>query len=178
MPWRWIEISPAPIPLLEGVRSLSVARKKRRLTSRGLASVRAIQWPHLDDARGLCEKPAWRLGPSGGVVPTSDRGESNHPAVWFHLAAALARLNRLDEAHSAVKAGLALAPTFSVSRARVNWTAPSDDPTYLAQLEPLLTACVKRGCQNDRRPSRRARCDPRRRGGAPGRIQSVSQLIP
>jgi TolB-like protein/class 3 adenylate cyclase/Flp pilus assembly protein TadD len=69
----------------------------------------------------------------------------NHPTVWFHLAAALARLSRLDEAHSAVKAGLALAPTFSVSRARVNWTAPSDDPTYLAQLEPLLDGMRKAG---------------------------------
>jgi tetratricopeptide (TPR) repeat protein len=69
----------------------------------------------------------------------------NHPAVWFHLAAALAQLSRLDEAHSAVRAGLALAPTFSVSRARVNWTAPSDDPTYLAQLEPLLDGMRKAG---------------------------------
>jgi hypothetical protein len=30
-PWRWIEISPTPIPLSEEVRSLSVAPKKRRL---------------------------------------------------------------------------------------------------------------------------------------------------
>ena len=69
----------------------------------------------------------------------------HHPAVWFHLAAALAQRSRLDEAHSAVKAGLALAPTFSVSRARVNWTAPGDDPTYLAQLEPLLDGMRKAG---------------------------------
>jgi hypothetical protein len=32
-----------------------------------------------------------------------------------------------------------------VSRARVNWTAPSDDPTYLAQLEPLLDGMRKAG---------------------------------
>lgn len=56
-----------------------------------------------------------------------------------------AGISRLDEAHSAVKAGLSLAPTFSVSRARVNWTAPSDDPTYLAQLEPLLDGMRKAG---------------------------------
>jgi hypothetical protein len=44
---------------------------------------------------------------------------------------------RLDEARSAVKAGLALNPTFAISRARAGWTAMSDDPTYLAQLERL-----------------------------------------
>jgi hypothetical protein len=54
------------------------------------------------------------------------------------LAAALARLDRLDEARSAVKAGLALHPSFSMSRARSSWTARSDDPTYLAQLEPIF----------------------------------------
>ena len=48
------------------------------------------------------------------------------------MAAALAQLGRLDEAHSAVKAGLALNPTFTISRARASWTAMSDDPTYLA----------------------------------------------
>ena len=69
----------------------------------------------------------------------------NHPTVWFHLAAALARLGRLDEAHSAVKAGLALAPSFTVSRARANWTAPSDDSTYLARLEPIFDGLRKAG---------------------------------
>jgi len=40
---------------------------------------------------------------------------------------------------AAVKAGLALNPTFSMSRALVSWgRAMSDDPTYLAQLEPLF----------------------------------------
>jgi hypothetical protein len=54
------------------------------------------------------------------------------------LALALARLGRLDEAHSLVNAGLAINPSFTVTRARVDWTALSDDPTYLAQLEPLF----------------------------------------
>ena len=54
---------------------------------------------------------------------------------YFNLAAALARLGRLDEARSAVKAGLALNPAFTISRARAGWTAMSDDPTYLAQIE-------------------------------------------
>ena len=42
----------------------------------------------------------------------------NYPAAYFILAAALAQLGRLDEARSAVKAGLALNPAFTVSRAR------------------------------------------------------------
>jgi hypothetical protein len=44
----------------------------------------------------------------------------------------LAYLGRLDEAHSAVKAGLALDPSFTLSRARVGWTAMFDDPSYPA----------------------------------------------
>ena len=69
----------------------------------------------------------------------------NYPEAHFHLASALARLGRLDEARSAVKAGLALNPTFVVSRARASWTAMSDDPTYLAQLEPILEGLRKAG---------------------------------
>src|SRR5271166_5459496 len=37
-------------------------------------------------------------------------------------------IGRLDEARSADKAGLALNPTFTLSRARALWTARSDDP--------------------------------------------------
>jgi TolB-like protein len=62
----------------------------------------------------------------------------NFPVIYFRLAAALAQLGRLDKAHSAVKAGLALNPAFAISRARTDWTARSDDPTYLAQLEPIF----------------------------------------
>ena len=65
--------------------------------------------------------------------------------AYFQLAAALAQLGRLDEARSAVKAGLALNPTFTISRARAVWTAMSDDPTYLAQLEPILEGLRKAG---------------------------------
>ena len=69
----------------------------------------------------------------------------NFPATHFRLAAALAQLGRLDEAHSAVKAGLALNPAFAVSRARADWTARSDDPTYLAGLERILEGMRKAG---------------------------------
>ena len=80
------------------------------------------------------------------MVSTGDRGQPKLSAQHiFNLAAALAQLGRLDEARSAVKAGLALNPTFTVSRARAAWTAMSDDPTYLAQLEPILEGMRKAG---------------------------------
>src|SRR5580692_6802995 len=62
----------------------------------------------------------------------------NYPDAHFHLASALARLGRLDEARSAVKSGLALNPSFTVSRARINWTAMSDDPAHPQQLAPIF----------------------------------------
>ena len=69
----------------------------------------------------------------------------NYSFPYFPLAAALAQLGRLDDAHSAVKAGLALNPTFAISRARAAWTAMSDNPTYLAQLEPIFDGLRKAG---------------------------------
>jgi TolB-like protein/class 3 adenylate cyclase/tetratricopeptide (TPR) repeat protein len=56
----------------------------------------------------------------------------------FYLAAALANLGRRDEAQAAVMAGRALDPGFAVSRWRE--TAPSDDPTFLAQHESILAS--------------------------------------
>jgi tetratricopeptide (TPR) repeat protein len=69
----------------------------------------------------------------------------NFPIAKFHLAAALAQLDRLDEACSAVKAGLALDPTFAVSRVRAARTARSDDPTYLAANERIFEDMRKVG---------------------------------
>ena len=69
----------------------------------------------------------------------------NYPAIYFHLATALAQLGRLDEARSAVKAGLALNPTYALSHARVTRAARSDDPTYLAQLERIFEGMRKAG---------------------------------
>ena len=62
----------------------------------------------------------------------------NYPRAYFQLAIALAQLGRLDEAHSSAKAGIAINPSFTVTRARVDWTALSDAPTYLAQVERIL----------------------------------------
>jgi tetratricopeptide (TPR) repeat protein len=69
----------------------------------------------------------------------------NNPPAYFWLAAALAQLGRLDEAQSAVKAGLAPNPAFTISRSRAAWTAMSDDPTYLAQLESVFEGLRKAG---------------------------------
>ena len=69
----------------------------------------------------------------------------NVPPAYFWLAAALTQLGRLDEAQSAVKAGLALNPAFTISRARAAWTAMSDNPTYLAQLESIFEGLRKAG---------------------------------
>jgi TolB-like protein len=69
----------------------------------------------------------------------------NFPFTHFSLAAALAQVGRLEEAHSAVKAGLALDPKFTVSCARASWTAMSDDPTYLSQIQPYLEGMRKAG---------------------------------
>jgi TolB-like protein len=69
----------------------------------------------------------------------------NYPPAYFWLAAALAQLGRLDEARSALKGGLALNPTFTISRARAAWRERSDDPTYLAQLEPIIDGLRKAG---------------------------------
>ena len=69
----------------------------------------------------------------------------NFPYIYFVLGAALAQLGRLDEARSATKAGLALIPTFTVTRFHATWAAMSDDPTYLSQFEPILEGMRKAG---------------------------------
>ena len=69
----------------------------------------------------------------------------NYPAANFDLAAALVLLGRFDEAHAAVKAGLALNPIYTVSRVRASWTAMSEDPTYLVQVERTLGALREAG---------------------------------
>jgi len=67
----------------------------------------------------------------------------NNPPAHFHLAAALAHLGRLEEARSAVQAGLALDPAFTIRRFRA--AAPSDNPTFLAQRERFYEGMRKAG---------------------------------
>ena len=67
---------------------------------------------------GHREEPCRQLRAGGRVVSTGDRGQSKLSASIFWLAAALAQLGRLDEAHSSVRAGLAFNPAYTLSRAR------------------------------------------------------------
>ena len=69
----------------------------------------------------------------------------NYPEAYFNMAAALVQLGRLDEARSAAKAGLALNPTYTISHTRAAYTAGSDDPTFLAQFEPIIEGLRKAG---------------------------------
>ena len=69
----------------------------------------------------------------------------NYSLPYFQLATALAKLGRLDEARAAVKAGLALNPAYAITRARTLWTAVSDDPKYLDQLESTFEGMRKAG---------------------------------
>jgi Flp pilus assembly protein TadD len=88
------------------------------------------------------------LGAHGQAVAWFRRAieaNRNNPNWYFLLAAALAQLGQLGEARSTIKAGLALNPAFSISRARAAWAALSDDATYLAQLEPIFEGLRKAG---------------------------------
>jgi TolB-like protein/class 3 adenylate cyclase/tetratricopeptide (TPR) repeat protein len=87
---------------------------------------------------GLCEETV-------ALCRRSIEANRSFPLAHFMLAASLMQLGRLDEARSAVKAGFALNPSFTLSRARALWTAFSDDPTYLAQIEPTLDGLRKAG---------------------------------
>jgi len=78
---------------------------------------------------------------AGGWLRRSIEANRNFAVTHFTLAAALAHLGRLDEARAEVKAGLALAPNFSIARFRR--TAESDNPTYLAQRERILEGLRK-----------------------------------
>jgi hypothetical protein len=67
----------------------------------------------------------------------------NLPLAHFNLAAALAHLGRLGEARAAVRAGMALDPTFTIQRWRS--IAFSDNPTFLAQRERIRDGFHKAG---------------------------------
>jgi TolB-like protein len=67
----------------------------------------------------------------------------NFPLSHFYLAAALAHLGRLDEAWSALQAGLALDPGFTISRFRAR--VSSDNPSYLTQRDYIRDGMSKAG---------------------------------
>jgi TolB-like protein/Flp pilus assembly protein TadD len=67
----------------------------------------------------------------------------NNPYTYFLLAAALAHLDRMDEARDAVRAGLALNPDFTMRRYLAG--AASDHPTFMAQRERVVAGLRKAG---------------------------------
>ena len=67
----------------------------------------------------------------------------NYPFSHFLLAAVLARLGRLAEARSEAQAGLAISPTFTISRAHAS--TPSDDPIVVAGGERFIDGLRKAG---------------------------------
>jgi TolB-like protein/class 3 adenylate cyclase len=88
------------------------------------------------------------LGSYDQAVPWCRRSieaNRNYPVTYFNLAAALAHLGRPDDARSTVKAGLALDPSFTISRFRANVAVRCDSPTFLAQLERILDGLHKAG---------------------------------
>ncbi len=79
------------------------------------------------------------LGQHAAALPWSRRSvetNRNYPIAHFHYAAALALCGRTAEAGLEVKAGLALAPNFTIRHYRED--ALSDNPTYLAQHVRIL----------------------------------------
>jgi hypothetical protein len=68
---------------------------------------------------------------------------ANFPTAHFWLASALAHLDRSDDARLAVQAGLALDPTFTISRFRKG--ALSSNPIYLSQRERIFDGMRKAG---------------------------------
>ncbi len=67
----------------------------------------------------------------------------NYPTTHFILAAALARLGRLSEARSEVRAGLAINPAFTIARFRAG--VSSDDPAAVAHWERYVDGLRKAG---------------------------------
>jgi hypothetical protein len=59
----------------------------------------------------------------------------NHPLAHFHFAAALGLIGDMRGARSAALAGLALDPSFTIRRYRIN--AKSGNPTYLETRERI-----------------------------------------
>jgi tetratricopeptide (TPR) repeat protein len=73
----------------------------------------------------------------------SVKANPNYRVADFWLASALAHLDRPDDAKFAVQAGLALDPSFTVSRYRKG--AFSSNPVYLSQRERIVDGMRKAG---------------------------------
>ena len=100
----------------------------------------AFIWTHI---RGLAKLHLGADEEAVALFRRSVDASRNYPLSHFYMAAALAHLGRLDEARAEVKAGLALAPNYSI--ARFLTMAESDNPTYLKQRERILEGLRKAG---------------------------------
>ena len=108
--------------------------------------------PHVNEAFRLSPRdtfaPEWlvyvglakvQLGADAEAVSWMRRGldaNRNYSLAHFQLAAAFARLGKLDEGRAAANSGLSLDPRFTILRFRAD--APSDNPIYLACRERLI----------------------------------------
>jgi len=92
-----------------------------RLSPRDTA---AFKWMHY---AGLAKSQLGADAEAVAWLRRSLEANRNYPLAHFHLAAALALLGSLEEARDAVRAGLALHPTFSIRHMRGRL---SDDPTF------------------------------------------------
>src|ERR1700727_1489384 len=93
----------------------------------------AFMWTHI---RGLAKLHLGADEEAVALFRRSVDASRNYPLSHFYMSAALAHLGRLDEAQAEVKAGLALAPNYSIGRFLS--MAESDNPTYLKQRERIL----------------------------------------
>ena len=78
-----------------------------------------------------------------GWLGRSIEANRNHALSQFYLGAVLALLGRTPEARPAVEAGLAMNPTFTISRFRAG--VGSDNATYLAQRQRVYDGMRKAG---------------------------------
>ena len=100
----------------------------------------AFIWTHI---RGLAKLHLGADEEAVALFRRSVDASRNYPLNHFYMAAGLAHLGRLDEAQAEVKAGLALAPNYSI--ARFLSMAESDNPTYLTQRERILEGLRQAG---------------------------------
>jgi len=77
------------------------------------------------------------------VFRQSIDGSRNYPLNYFYLAAALAHRGRHSEAEAEMKAGLGIAPSFTLARFRAG--AESDNSVYLTQRERVIEGMRKAG---------------------------------
>jgi TolB-like protein/class 3 adenylate cyclase len=134
-------------------RNLAVAHAYMGLAKMGLGRSAETE-AHINEALRLSPRDplahrwlVWvgqskgQLGADTEAVIWMRRGldtNRNYSIAHFTLAATLAQLGKLDQAHAAVKAGLALDQRFTIRRFRDVTSAWGDNPTFLAGCERAI----------------------------------------